>query len=137
MSPGGAETILGVTVYSRHGDRKTFSRTEFVAEMQSRAISSVAEWCNVCRGEQDFCVAAVAAAAAGGGVSSEKSGSNGGGLSNAVAGVIGAMVALGVVGVIAAVAFVMFRKRTRSAPGAVTPGTVEKGNVAGSGSISS
>lgn len=85
-----------------------------MAEMQSRAISSVAEWYNVCRSEQDFCVAA----AAGGGVSSEKSGSNGGGLSNAVAGVI-------------------FRKRTRSAPGAATPGTVEKGNVAGSSSISS
>lgn len=58
-------------------------------------------------------------------------------MSNAVSGVIGAMVTLGVVGAIVAVAFVVFRKRTRAAPGVVTPGTVEKGNAAGSGSISS
>lgn len=114
-------------------EETTISWKQFVAEMQGRAISSVAEWCDVCRSEQDFCVAATA----GDGVSSEKAGSNGGGLSNAVSGVIGAMVTLGVVGAIAAVAFVVFRKRTRAAPGVVTPGTVEKGNAAGSGSISS
>lgn len=115
------------------GEETTLSWTKFVAEMQSRAISSVAEWCNVCRSEQEFCVAATA----GDGVSSEESEGNGGGLSNAASGVIGAMVTLCVVGIIAAIVFVIFRKRTRAAPGAVTPWTVEKGNAAGSGSISS
>lgn len=107
------------------GEETTLSWTKFVAEMQSRAISSVAEWCNACRSEQEFCVAATA----GDGVSSEESEGNGGGLSNAASGVIGAMVTLCVVGVIAAIVFVIFRKRTRAAPGAVTPWTVEKGNA--------
>ncbi|OJJ62416.1 hypothetical protein ASPSYDRAFT_109831, partial [Aspergillus sydowii CBS 593.65] len=55
------------------GEETTLSWTKFVAEMQSRAISSVAEWCNVCRSEQEFCVAATA----GDGVSSEESEGNG------------------------------------------------------------
>jgi hypothetical protein len=107
----------------------TLSWSDFMSEMQARAISTVADWCNACSSTKEFCVTATADDTTS---AEEASGTQRkGGISNAVAGVIGAMVTLGVMGVVAVVAFVL-RKRTHVAPVATGPSTVEKGSMGGS-----
>lgn len=103
------------------GEQMMLSWSEFVTEMQEKAITTVAEWCGICGSEQSFCTAETTSED---GASVEKN--SGGGMSNAVAGVIGAFVTLGVVGIVAGLAFVMLRKRRTAAPAQET-GAVEKG----------
>lgn len=103
--------------------------SDFMSEMQARAISTVADWCNACSSTQEFCVAATAHDTTSADQVPETQ--HKGGMSNAVAGVIGAMVTLGVMGVVVVVAFVL-RKRTHVAPLATGPNTVEKGSMSGS-----
>jgi len=83
------------------------SWADFAAQVEERGITEVSQWCDICSSTEDFCLPYQ---------TESGNGSNGnGGLSNAEAGVIGAMVTLGVVAIVGALAFVLMRRRRRSA----------------------
>jgi hypothetical protein len=103
---------------------ESLSWPDFVAQMQPRAITTVAKWCSACNSTADFCAVYEDQVDA----SASSSSSSGGAMSNTVAGVVGAMVTLGVVAVLGVVAFVLLRKR-RVAPLGVTAAGGEKGSL--------
>lgn len=82
----------------------------FVSRMQEFAITSPAEWCNICGSEANFCAAYEQDD---NDASSQNVGS--GGISNTVAGVVGAIVVLGVILMPGLAAFLIVRRRKRSA----------------------
>ncbi|KAL3478274.1 histidine phosphatase superfamily [Aspergillus californicus] len=105
------------------GEDEVLSWSSFVTQMQSRAISTVAEWCDVCKSTQGFCLAETAD------LTATERGSGGGGISNAVAGLIGSVVTLAVIGVGVGAGTFLLRRRKRT--------TLVAGDMAEKGSLGS
>ncbi|RVX72639.1 hypothetical protein B0A52_04037 [Exophiala mesophila] len=95
---------------------------QFRERMESIAINSVGEWCNVCGSSQDFCVAANETYSG----SSASTSSSSSGLSNAAAGGIGAAVTLAVVGLVGAVIYLLYRSRRKNQAEASAARVAEK-----------
>ncbi|KAF9890542.1 hypothetical protein FE257_005673 [Aspergillus nanangensis] len=127
----GSDAGAPLTAFPLFGrDEVVLSWRDFVAEMQKRAVTSVEDWCKVCRSTQDFCSLLTRDDEAVG-VDTSKSG---GAISNAVAGVIGAVVTLAVVGVIGGVAWFVLRRKRAAVSRDMQTATL---NVAEKGSLSS
>lgn len=115
-------------------DETTLSYSDFVDEMDKRAVSDVGTWCDKCGSTDDFCAAYQKEDGSANSESdeSENDGKSGkGGMSNAVAGVIGAVVTLAVVAIVGGAAFLFMRKRRGNAASAPV---MEKRPSVGSGS---
>jgi prostatic aicd phosphatase len=77
----------------------------FVAELSTRSIQTVSDWCTTCESEKAFCAAPTQDNSA----ARPSSGSN---LSNAAAGAIGAVVTLAVITLLAGVGWLVLRRRS-------------------------
>jgi hypothetical protein len=101
--------------------------SDFVSEMQTRAISTAGEWCGVCGLIEEFCAAYNTASA--------NAGSGSSGMSTPVAGVIGAVVALGAVAVCGLFAFFLLRRRDAGRRAARRNDMTEKSSIASGSTI--
>lgn len=80
----------------------------FVAELSSRSIQTLGDWCTTCQSEKAFCAAATQD-----NPPARPSAANAGSaISNAAAGAIGAVAALAVVAILAGVAWLVLRRRS-------------------------
>jgi len=133
----GSDDGSPLTAYPLFGKGQlTLKWSEFVSEMNTRAIMTVQDWCSKCASKETFCLpyktsTTATATPSSGAVTT--SGSNGG-MSNAVAGVIGAMVTLGVLLILGAIAFFALRARKSKQAPVVADAAVAEGKA---GSMSS
>lgn len=118
----------------------SMSWSKFVSEMGERAITDVGDWCTKCGATEDFCAAYADDGDDAVDASAEAETSGKGGMSNKVAGAIGALATLGVVSIIGALAFVLGRRKQKTAAGAADAAgaagaAAEKGSVRSGRSI--
>ncbi|KAL2064605.1 hypothetical protein VTL71DRAFT_3742 [Oculimacula yallundae] len=103
------------------GSATSLPWSEFSAQIKSRAITSVGQWCSACNATQSFCPPSAGTSSVVPTVS-EAEGSSSGGISNAVAGVIGAVVTLAVVALVG-LAFWLVKRRKPPARATATEHT--------------
>lgn len=101
----GTESDKQLTTFPLFGQQETIlSYNDFVAKMNSSAITSPGQWCSTCRSTDSFCAAYPSATAIS---------ASGTGLTVTAAGVIGAMTTLGVL-LLGGLVFWLVRRRRRS-----------------------
>jgi hypothetical protein len=110
----GTDNATNFEPYSLFGhspSQPSISYSEFRAELETFAISSVQEWCTQCNSQSVFCTGVLDQ---GQSVPKQKKG-----MAPAVAGVIGAVVTLAVVSIIAAIVFFCLSHKGKSHKGSV------------------
>jgi prostatic aicd phosphatase len=98
------------------GTQASMPYGRFVAELTTRSILTVNDWCTTCQSEKAFC-SATTQDNSGAHLSSANAGSA---ISNAAAGAIGAVVAIALITLLAGVGWLVLRRRSRG-PAALGP----------------
>ncbi|KAL5612050.1 uncharacterized protein BROUX77_002206 [Berkeleyomyces rouxiae] len=123
---GTAGALTAFPLFGTGEDSLTWA--DFKSRMQSVAITSAKDWCNACGSTQIFCLGYQEQTSVAAAVAATGSGGDGDSMSNAVAGVIGAMVTLGVLALAGLLAFLLRRRKLKTAAVA-TPVTLGNASV--------
>jgi prostatic aicd phosphatase len=104
---GGSDSMGAYPLFG--GTQSSIPYGQFVAELSTRSIQTLRDWCTTCQSEQAFCAAATQD-----NPDARPSAANAGSaVSNAAAGAIGAAVTLAVITLFAGLAWLVLRRRSR------------------------